>query len=73
MHWSRLTAHAIVGYAIVPEAERFSLLLEDSGHERQLSVPVIKAGKPVLGHDQQQCHLTIRIKVMHGLAKSVSV
>jgi hypothetical protein len=73
MAWSRLTAPAIVGYAIVSEAERFSLLLEDAGHERQLTVPVIKAGKPVIGHDQQQCHLTVRIKVIHAMAKSISV
>ncbi len=70
MDWNRASAHELVGYATITDVELNSLVLENSGYERDLYVPVIKGGVAVEGHDRQKCHLSLKVRVIQGLPKA---
>ena len=61
MDWNRMEKHEQVGFAMISSGDLSSLLEEDTGHERQLSVPVIKEGSVVEGHDRHKCQLNLNV------------
>lgn len=48
------------------------LLEEDAGHECQFSVPVIKEGSVVEGHDRHKCHLNLNVKILKALPRTTA-
>jgi hypothetical protein len=71
MDWNRLEKHQLIGIATIPEADLIALSRHDAGHESGVSLPVIKDGKPVVGHDAAECVLRLKLKVVEGLPRPV--
>jgi hypothetical protein len=69
MDWNRASAHELVGYATISDVELNTLVLENSGYECNLHVPVIKGGVTVDGHDRQKCQLNMKVRVIQTLSK----
>jgi hypothetical protein len=67
MDWNRIEKHETVGYASIPAAELVSLALEEGGHERPVSLPIIKGGVAVNGHDHKHSQLNVRLRVIQPM------
>lgn len=67
--WNRLEKHEIVGYASVPDQELRLLVEEETGHEREIAVPIVKGGVAVCGHDHKPSLLHLKLKLIRPMPR----
>ncbi len=64
MDWNRVGKHELVGLSTIAMKDLRWMFQAQAGQQRQLAVPVMKAGAVVEGHDHQGCQLNLVVKVM---------
>jgi hypothetical protein len=64
MDWNRVGKHELVGLGTIAMADLRWLFQAGAGQQRQIAVPVMKAGAAVEGHDRQECHLNFVVNLM---------
>jgi hypothetical protein len=67
MDWNRIEKHETVGYASIPASELLSLAREERGHERPVTLPIIKGGVAVNGHDHKHSQLNVKLRIVQPM------
>ncbi len=66
MDWNRVGKHELVGLSTIAMKDLRWMFQAQAGQQRQLAVPVMKAGAVVEGHDHQGCQLNLVVKVLQS-------
>ena len=64
MDWNRVGKHELVGLGTIAMADLRWLFQAGAGQQRQIAVPVMKAGAAVEGNDHKECHLNFVVNLM---------
>ena len=64
MDWNRVGKHELVGMGTIAIADLRWLFRAEEGQQRQIAVPVMKAGVVVEGNDRKQCQLNLVVNIM---------